>query len=166
MTIQPPQHALTFMVSTTTLAMKHGLKRGIAKAAAKASPPLLVIEAATSVAGAVNSYLKLRQAREHRDGLRRILPYEEERLRLEREKLCKELEEAKTAIDQRREIQKRLGALTLACASAYRMTWDELQKIRTAELPDIEAFDSTLEKLEDEWRQFQHALANYSDSSN
>ena len=166
MTIQPPQHALTFMASTTTLAVKHGLKRGMAKAAAKASPPLLVLEAVGSVAGAVNSYLKLRQAREYRDGLRQILPYEEERLRLEREKLCEELEEAKTKIDQRQEIQKRLGALTLACASVYRTAWDELHALRTAELPDIEAFDSTLEKLEDEWRQFQHALANYSNSSN
>ena len=166
MTIRPPQYALTFMASTTKLAVKHGLKRGIAKAAAKANPPLLVLEAVGSVAEAVNSYLKLRQAREHRDGLRQILPHEEERLRLEREKLCKELEIAKTAIEQRQKIQERLGALTLICASVYRRTWDELHALRTAELPDIEAFDSTLEKLEDEWHQFQHALANYSDSSN
>ena len=170
MAVQPPKYALTFMASTTKLAVQHGLKRGISKAAAKAAaranPALLVLEAVGSVAEAVNSYLKLRQAREYRDGLRQILPYEEERLQIEREKLCEELEIAETAIDQRREIQERLGTLTLVCASAYRKTWEELHAIRTADLPDIEAFEHRLEDLEDAWHQLRHALAHYSDSSN
>ena len=166
MAVQPPKYALTFMASTTKLAVQHGLKRGISKAAARANPALLVLEAVGSVAEAVNSYLKLRQAREYRDGLRQILPYEEELLQLEREKLREELEMARTAIDQRREIQGRLGTLTLVCASVYSKTWKELHAIRTAELPDIEAFEHKIEDLEDAWHQLRHALANYSDLSN
>lgn len=164
MAVQPPKYALTFMASTTKLALQHGLKRGMA--AAGANPALLVLEAVGSVTEAVNSYLQLRQRREYRDGLRQILPYEEERLQLEREKLCEELEMARTAIDQRREIQGRLGTLTLVCASVYSKTWKELHAIRTAELPDIEAFEHKIEDLEDAWHQLRHALANYSDLSN
>ncbi len=166
MAVQPPKYALTFMASTTKLAVQHGLKRGISKAAARANPALLVLEAVGSMAEAVNSYLQLRQRREYRDGLRLILPYEEERLQLEREKLCEELEMARTAVDQRREIQRRLGTLTLVCASVYSKTWEKLHAIRTAELPDIEAFEHKLEDLEDAWHQLRHALANYSDLSN
>lgn len=166
MAVQPPKYALTFMASTTKLAVQHGLKRGIYKATARTNPALLVLEAVGSVTKAVNSYLELRQAREYREGLRQILPYEEERLQLEREELCKELEMAKTAIDQRREIQERLGTLTRVCASACSTIWEELHAIRTAELPDIEAFEHRLEDLEGAWHELRHALANYSDSSN
>lgn len=160
-----PRHALTFMASSAKLAARHGLKKGMAKAAAKANPALMVLEAAVSVAEAVNSYLKLRQAREHRDGLRRILPHEEERLRLEREKLDAELKLAKTEIDQRKDIQRRLGELTLACASACQVMWTELHAIRSADLPDLEAFEKKLDDLEASWDQLRRALANYNDTT-
>jgi hypothetical protein len=165
MAVRPPRHALTFMASSAKLAMRHGLKKGMTKAVAKANPALLVIEAAVSVAEAVHSYLKLRKAREHRDGLIRILPHEEERLRLERQKLADELEMAKKEIEQHGQIQQRLGELTLACASTCRTTWAEIHAIRTFELPDIDAFERKIEKLEDAWEQLKHALANYNDTS-
>lgn len=153
------------MASSAKLAMRYGLKRGIRKAAAEANPALMVLEAAVSVAEAVNSYLKLREAREHRDGLLRILPHEEERLRLEREKLEAKLELAKVEIRQHQDIQKRLGELTLVCASACQIMWAELHVIRSADLPDVEAFDRKLDDLEDGWNQFQRALANYYDTA-
>jgi hypothetical protein len=160
-----PRHALTFLASSAKLAARHGLKKGMVKAASKANPALMVLEAAVSVAEAVNSYLKLRQAREYRDGLRRILPHEEERLRLERKKLAEELDLAKSAIDQRRDIQRRLGELTLACATACQTIWAELHAIRSADLPDLDAFDQKLGELEASWNQLRHALANYHDTT-
>ena len=163
--VRIPKHALTFMASSAKLAMRYGLKGGIAKAAAKANPALMVFEAAVSVAEAVNSYLELRKAREHRDGLRRFLPHEEDRLRLEREKLSEQLELAKTEIDQTEQIQRRLGELTFSCASACKTIWSELQAIRSADLPDIEAFEREMDKLEDTWAQLQRALNNYSQSA-
>ena len=160
-----PRDSLTFMASTATLAIRHGLKKGITKAVAKANPTLMVVEAASSVFKAVDSWLQFRKAREHRDGLRRIIPEEEERLRLEREKLSEELDLAKAEIDANDEIRKRLGRLTLACASAYRAVWDELHAIRTSELPDVDAFERRIDKLDESWRQFKAALDYYNDSS-
>lgn len=50
-----PRHALSFMAATARLAAKHGLKAGIARAAAQANPATMVLEAVTSFAGAVDS---------------------------------------------------------------------------------------------------------------
>jgi hypothetical protein len=160
-----PRHALTFLASSAKLAARHGLKKGVGKAAAKANPALMVLEAAVSVADAVNSYMKLRQVREHRDGLRRILPLEEERLQTERKQLAQELELAKSEIDQRGDIQRRLGELTLACASACQTIWDDLHAIRSADLPDLGAFDRKIDELEASWNQLQRALTNYNDTT-
>lgn len=160
-----PRHALTFMASSAKLAARHGLKKGMAKAASTANPALMVLEAAVSVAEAADSYLKLRQAREHHGGLRRVLPHEEERLRLEREKLDTELNLAKTAIDQRKDIQRRLGELTFVCASACQVAFTELYAIRSADLPDLEAFEKKLDDLETSWNQLRRALANYNDTA-
>lgn len=160
-----PRHALTFMASSAKLAVKHGLKKGLTKAASKVNPALLVIEAAVSVAEAVNSYLKLRRAREHRDGLRSFIPHEEERLRLERQQLYKQLDIAQEEIDQKKEMQRRLGELVLVCGKACKTTWTELHAIRSSDLPDLEAFDRQLEMLESAWSDLRHAIENYNESS-
>ena len=153
------------MASTAKMAIRHGLKRGVTKAAAKANPILMVLEAASSVLEAVDSCLQFCKAREHRDGLRGIIPEEQEKLRLEREKLSEELDLAKTELNASDEIRKRLGRLTLSCASAYGAVWDELHAIRTAELPDIDGFERRLDNLDESWRQFKAALEYYNDSS-
>lgn len=160
-----PKHALTFMASSARLAAKHGLKKGLTKAAAKANPALLAIDAVISVAGAVDSYLKLRVSREHRDGLRKFIPLEEERLKLERQQLGEQLNLAKEEIKQKKDIQKRIGELVLICSQVYRATWNELHAIRSSELPDLEAFASQLQSLEDAWNDLRYALENYNETS-
>ncbi len=160
-----PRHALTLMASSAKLAAKHGLKKGLSKAAAKANPALMVIEAAVSVAEAVNSYLELRKAREHRDGLQRLIPHEEERLHLERQQLAEQLDLAKEEIAQKKDIQRRLGELVLECGRVCRTTWTELYAIRKSDLPDLEAFDKHLRTLEDAWSDLQHALQNYNETT-
>lgn len=156
-----PRHALSFMANSAKLAARYGLREGVARAAAKANPVLLVLEAAVSVAYAVDSYLTLRTAREHRDGLRRLIPQEAERLRLEREHLEEALDLARAEIDQRDKIQQRLGALALSCCEVCRLSWAELHTIRTSDLPDLNAFDTAFDALEVAWAQLQRALANF-----
>ena len=160
MTTRVPRHALIFMASSARLAAKHGLK-GLTRAPAKANPTLLVIEAVGSVVDAVDSYLQLRAARERRDGLHKLIPYEEEWLRLERQQLRKQLD----LIEQRKDIQRRIGELALVCSRVCRTTWDELEAIRSSELPDLEAFDRQLQSLEGAWTEFHHALQNYHETS-
>ena len=165
MATRVPRHALIFMESSARLAAKHGLKKGLMRASAKANPALLAIEAVVSVADAVSSYLNLRAAREHRDGLRKIIPHEEERLRLERQQLGEQLDLAKEAIEQRKDIQERLGKLTLACAQTLNTIWIELHAIRSSDLPNLEAFDSQLQSLESAWDDLSHVLENYHETS-
>ena len=159
----PPRHALTLMANSAKLAAKHGLKKGLSKAAAKANPTLMIIEAAEAVIKAANSYLQLRKAKEHRDGLRRLIPHEEERLRIERQQLAEQLDLAKTEITQKKDIQRRLGELVLACGKTCRTIWTELHAIRNSDLPDLEEFDAHLCTLENAWSDLQHALQNYND---
>ena len=160
-----PRHALTLLANSAKLATRHGFTKGLGKAASKANPALLVIEAAVSVADAVNSYLKLREAKAHRTGLRELIPHEEDRLRLERHKLIEQLGLAKEEIAQKKDLQRRLGELALACGKAWRTVWTELHAIRTSDLPDLEAFDRQQQVLEDTWADLRHALGNYNETT-
>lgn len=165
MATQIPKQALSLLANTAVLASKHGLKQGMAKAAAKVNPALLVLEAAVSVAGAVNSYLELKEARVRRDGLAELLPYEEQKLKAERDRLQSNIDMAKRDIAQKVKVQERLGSLVLACSSAYRTAWDEIHAIRSSDLPNIEDFDAQLIELESVWSQLKHALYNYNEAT-
>lgn len=165
MTTRVPKQALTLLANTAALASKYGFKKGMGKAAAKANPALLLLEAAVSVADAVNSYLKLREAKAHRDGLIQFIPQEERRLELEREQLSEQIDLARKELAQRSQLQERLGKLVLTCHSAYRTAWYELHEIRSSDLPDIEAFDEQLIELEDVWAELKHALQNYNETN-
>jgi aspartyl-tRNA synthetase len=165
MTQQVPRYALTFMAKSGQLAVKHGLKKGLSKAASKANPALLVIEAAASVAEAVNSFYKLSRAKEHRNGLEKLIPLEEDRLSAERDQLSEQLEMAKEEINLQKDVQRRLGELVLMCANACKTSWSELEAIRSSDLPDLEAFDEQFEKIESAWMDLRHALENYNNAS-
>ena len=161
MATRVPRHALIFMASSARLVAKHGLK----KAPAKANPTLLAIEAVASVADAVDSYLQLRAARERRDGLRRVIPHEEKRLQLQRQQLGKQLDLVKEEIEQRKDIQRRIGELALVCGQTLNTIWTELHAIRSSDLPNLEAFDSQLLSLDSAWTNLRHALENYHETS-
>lgn len=165
MTTRVPRQALSLLVNTALMARKFGLKAGAAQAAAKANPALLVLEAAVSVADAVGSYLRLKEARAHLDGLARLIPHEKTRLELECKKLAEQIALAKAELSDKSRIQERLGKVVLACAVVYRTAWNELHVIRSADIPDVEAFDKQFIELEDVWSELQHALQNYNETS-
>ena len=164
MSVRVPPEAIRFMATTGRLAMKSGLKAGLRKAAAKENPVVMLLEAASSVAAAISSYLELRDARTRRDGLIQLIPHEAERLRVERQTLEHNLELARAEMNQRQRLQERIGALVLTCSVAYRTTWEELSVIRASELPDVEAYERHVEELDAAWQQLRHALANFGDS--
>ena len=165
MSIRIPRQALLLLKNTVVMASKYGLKKGMAKAAVKANPALLLLEAAVSVAEAVNSYINLKEARLHRDGMTRFIQHEGKRLELERQKLADQIALAKQELSNNRKVQQRMGELVLACSAAYRLVWDELHAIRSSDLPDLDAFDTQLIELEDVWRELQIALQYYTETS-
>ena len=159
-----PRQAISFLGTAARLAAKHGLKKGFAKAAAGANPALLALEAADSVLAAIDSLIKLRQAHADRDGLRDLMHREAETLRLERAKLAEEIELGQANLAHHRRIQKRLGSLMLACSDALSRIWNELQAIRSADLPDIVTFENQLDQLFIAWQQLQRAQSLYYES--
>nr|WP_289073654.1 hypothetical protein [uncultured Halomonas sp.] len=165
MATRVPKQALSLLANTAVLASKFGLKKGVAKAAAKANPALLLLEAAVSVADAVDSYIKLKDAKAHRDGLSQLIPHEKRRLELERKKLAEQIALTKEELAHKTNIQEQLGRLVLSCSSAYRTAWDELHAIRSSDLPDIEVFDAQFLEIEDAWSGLQYALQNYNETS-
>lgn len=159
-----PRHAIRFLGTAAKLAAKHGLKKGLAKAAADTNPVLIVLETATSVLEAVDSFHKLQQARAQRQGLRELTRREAEALRLERAKLAEEIDLAKAELARYGQIQKRLGSLMLACSCALSQVWNELQTNRSADLPDIVAFEHRLDQLFTVWQQLQRAQFLYNEA--
>lgn len=166
MSVHVPRHALRLMPQIAAQVAKHGLRNGLANVAAKANPTLMMIEAATSVAGAIDSYLQYRTAVADRDGLKKLLPLEEKRLRDERENLRQQLARVQADMDQRQRIQECLRQLVNACVNAVRLTWEELERLRHEDLPDLGAIDELTKKLEEAWHHFQAALAYSQEMSN
>ena len=164
MTTRLPRQALLFTKSFIEHAAKHGLRKGAAKAVARANPALLVIDAAGSVLDAVDSYLQLRKAQERLDGLRRLVPLEEETLALERDGLRAALDLAVRELAQHRQVRRCIGELVLQCGRASNHCWRELQAIRRSELPDIEAFDRTLVQLEQAQSDIKRTLALFNET--
>ncbi|MDF3932197.1 hypothetical protein [Pseudomonas citronellolis] len=144
---QIPRHAFYFTKTFISTASRHGVANGLKKAAAGANPLLMSIEAASAVLGAVDSYLKLRQARAHRDGLKTLIPKEEKRLELEREALAQDIDLARREMQHTAIARQAVGRMMLSCVQLTRHCLDELALIRSSELPDLQAFEETLERL-------------------
>lgn len=144
---QLPRHAFYFTKTFISAASRHGIAGGLKKAAAGANPVLMSIEAASAVLGAIDSYLSLRQARVHRDGLKALIPKEEKRLELERKALAQDIELARREMTQAAAVRQVVGRMTLRCAQLTRHCLDELALLRNDELPDAQSFDMALERL-------------------
>lgn len=147
MSPQIPRHAFYFTKTFISAASRHGIKEGLKKASAGANPVLMSIEAASAVLGAIDSYLKLRQARAHRDGLKALIPQEEKRLELERAALAQDIDLARKEMEQAAKVRQVVGRMTLQCVQLTRHCLDELSLIRSSDLPDARSFDSAFERL-------------------
>ena len=55
-----PTRSLRFVGSAAPLVAKHGLRKGLGKAAAKVNPVLLVLETAISVTTCIISFIELK----------------------------------------------------------------------------------------------------------
>ena len=160
-----PHQALSFGLKAGKLALSHGLKAGIAKAAAKLNPVTIVLEAAFSVLDAVDSWMKLKASCAHRDGLRALLPKHEEAMRLEREKLATELTLAQKELQQEMAIRDRIGRINLICARLCGESIKEMLAIRRQQLPDVDRFERSQDELSIAWSKMREAL-NYYNQTN
>ena len=89
----------------------------------------------------------------------------EKRLQLQRQQLGEQLDLVKKAIEQEKDIQRRIGELALVCGQTLNTIWTELHAIRSSDLPNLEAFDSQLQSLDSAWTNLRHALENYHETS-
>ncbi|MOA00327.1 hypothetical protein D3C78_1196850 [compost metagenome] len=164
MATQVPRHAFYFTKTFVFAASRHGIAGGLKRATAGANPLLMSIEAASAVLGAVDSYLKLRQARAHRDGLKVLIPKEEKRLELEREALAQDIDLARREMQQAAAVRKTVGRMMLTCVQLTRHCLDELTLIRSSDLPDLQAFEGTLERLMEADQSLRRSLEYFNSS--
>jgi len=159
--MRTPHYALRFGRLLATEMLEHGFRQGASRAAAKVSPVLMVLEAAASVADAIDSYLQYCSTKVHRDALKELIPLEEVQLRAVREQLGHEIERIRCDMGTQQHKQLRLGALFKLCAHGLRMTWEELENLRRADLPELDLIDRQTGQLEDAWHDFKRATAHY-----
>lgn len=156
-----PHQALSFGAHAIKLASSHGFKGGLAKAAAKANPVFMVLGAAEAVLNAASSWLRLKEARVHRDGLRDIIPKEEAALRAGRQQLKEELDLARGALEQEAAMRERIGKINLLCARVCHEIFSDMLEIRKAEIPDVDHFEQLGNELDIAWSRMRTALDYY-----
>ncbi|MEB2621383.1 hypothetical protein [Pseudomonas sp. YuFO8] len=164
MATQVPRQAIYFTKTFLAASARHGFSGGLKKAAAGANPVLMGIEAASAVLRAVDSYLQLCQARAHRDGLSALIPEEQRRLKLERKQLEEDINLARREMAQIALVRQAMGRMTLGCVALTRHCMDELTIIRNSDLPDIQAFEDTLERLMEADRALRRSLEYFNNS--
>lgn len=155
-----PTCALRFVGTAAELAARHGLKRGLAQAAAKTNPWLLAADATVQVCFAIQSYSTLKERYAERDMLSRVIPAEAERLAAERERLAGEIEILDRETEVSEAVRQRLRALVALCADQVAAIWDDLLTIRGADLPNTEEFEARVDDLTDAWANLTRALGN------
>ena len=160
-----PHHALSFSVQATKLAAQHGLKAGLAKAAARANPILLVLGTADSILDAVHSWMNLKEARTHLDGMTRTLPKEEAALAIDLRKLKEEVTLARDGLRQQQALRERIGRINLLCAQICQEILHDLLVIRNADIPDVTRFEQLSEELEIAWTKMREALDYYNQTT-
>lgn len=171
--MKPPRHSIRFIGHAARLAVKHGLRRGVRKAATGANPALLALEAADAVLGALGSYADLKRSEATRDGLRREatairqqtsalcdeLDTIHDRLQAERETLKERLDQAEERADHDDEVRRAVGRVIAACQTAVAEALHAINDAYDEDLPDLDAIDSLQRELQSAQRQFRSALA-------
>lgn len=146
------RHALTFTVGTLRHATKLGIPGGMAKAATKVNPALLVVEAAISVLDAAQSFFALETAKTIRDGLRAALPLERERLEAERKKLENEVAARGLeleVVERQNELVMKVLGVTLDVFGQIAALYHELSKDPKA---DYASMKRCYDDLETSWQ--------------
>jgi len=156
-----PKRALSLMANTAKAMTKHGFKKGISKAATKANPALLVIEAGISILGAVSSFFDYNAAVKERNGIATVNATLEERLRLEREVFEKEIENIKGKLKNKKEIHGIIVRVVKTCQEGFSQAMIIYQEMVNADLPDLEKIEDYNEKLEEAWQRLCFALEQY-----
>jgi hypothetical protein len=152
------------MARTAVAVGRHGVTKGVAKAAAKVSPPMLVIEAAVAVVGAVGSFIDLASARAERDALRTLNAKLVEQLQLQRTELAGAIENAREALDQDRELREALEKVVALCRDAFSAAMRLCTAELARDLPDFSTVERNQERLVEAWGQLQRALRAYQTS--
>jgi hypothetical protein len=156
-----PKRALSLMANTAKAVSKYGFKKGVSKAASKANPALLVIEAGISVLSAVSSFFDYNAAVKERGGLATVNVTLDERLRLDREVFEKEIENIKGKLKNKKEIHGILIRVVKICQEGFSEAMTIYQEMVNTDIPDLEKIEDYNEKLEEAWQRLSLALEQY-----
>ena len=156
-----PYRSIQFMAQSGKLAAEHGLRKGMAKAAAKANPALLVVDTVLSIADCIHSFIQLAEAREIRDSLARENRLLVEKLKTQRQELVEQVEVARKKLDIHRERREALAGLVKTCQELFSETMKLFTEARSADLPQLEKLEMLEDRLHEDWCQLKRALNVY-----
>lgn len=152
-------HVLTFAPQTLAWARTQGFSP-IARSGAGSSPVVAALDAVGAIARCATAYLDLHAARAHRDGLKRILPLEEQRLAQQREQLKHLVALAAREIDIEAKVIQRLGEMVTVSAHVCRDLFSGLAELRDVDLPDLHAIDELQAEIDHAQHNLGRALKN------
>ena len=156
-----PYRALSFMAESGKHAMKLGVRKGVSKAATKASGPLIVLEAIGSVIDCISSFIELARAREIRDGLRQENPLLIEKLATQRDQLRDDLDLAMEQLNKRSEQRETIARLVKECQRLFSESMNAFYEVRTADLPDLDRLAKLEDQITDRWEAVKYTLQLY-----
>jgi nitric oxide reductase large subunit len=146
------------MLKTGALVARHGLKKGLSKAASRVAPPLAILEAAVEVLRAGGAIAEWYAASKHHEGLQKMVQSLGQQLRLEREALDSAIQEARKEAEVRQDAARAVHQLLRA---AHRLVGDASKALSAAQqedLPDFTEVERLREELEDAWAGLRRAL--------
>jgi hypothetical protein len=149
------------MTQSAKLASEHGLRKGMAKAATKVNPALMVADAVLSVADCIHSFIQLAEAREIRDCLARENPLLIKKLAAQRQELVEQVEVARKQLDIERQRREALAGLVKTCQELFSKTMKLFTEARSADLPQLDELDKLEDRLFEDWHALKGALAFY-----
>lgn len=164
--IHVSRRSLVFAANTAKHATKLGLKGGAKKAASKANPALMVIEAGISVANAVQSFYALKEAKTVRKGLKEHIPKVKKRLEVERKALVEQAQMLKDDLKLKKDKQAEITKFISLTAKFYTDAVGEVEKIRASDIIDEQELDRKENELDKQWRSFQRAFRTYTEIIN
>jgi hypothetical protein len=149
------------MTHTGKAVAQLGLKQGITRGVAAASPAMLVFEAAHAVLDCARSRIDLVHARKELEALRSTEPILIKTLDIQHKELQLRLDVARAKMDGNQDVRAVLIDVVGITKEAFEATLSNILETRAADLPNIQEYERDEAKLMDAWNRTKRAMSAY-----
>ena len=156
-----PKQSLRFIGQATVLASKHGLRKGLTKAAAKANPVLIVLDAAISVAKLYYFIYQDAKMLKQKETLRKELKQLLKQLQAERDKLQTDIDAQLDNIKLRQEQKEIIRSSIDIIRQEIPKAMQHLGQLKQEHPEDLTSIETHEKELYRNIQRFSEAFAIY-----